>query len=304
LDRDRTELGPIPVKPLIERSRVRIVLDAIVPTMKTILYFVLFLFSSLSFKRYVAVLAYHSVDSNGSFFTVAPEMFNKQMDYMMKHCAIVSLQDVVDFAAGKRSLPRRSVALTFDDGYYDNYANVYAYAKKFTLPVAIFVTAGVVGGQMLLGNMSLKMLNWEQLQEMSRSGVTIGAHTRTHPNLQRVEEDRAREEIHGSKAEIEKVLGRPVQFFAYPYGAYTENLFAILESLDFAAAFGGDGLIRQGDNRYILKRVAMDKSVNFTIFKAKLTIATEWYRQVEKVGSRLVRLLPFSSDVTAAYEER
>ena len=60
---------------------------------------------------------------------------------------------------------------------------------------------------------------WEQIRELADGGVTIGAHTVTHPILSRIEEAKdVEQEIVQSKAEIEERLQRPVDFFAYPNG--------------------------------------------------------------------------------------
>jgi peptidoglycan/xylan/chitin deacetylase (PgdA/CDA1 family) len=259
-----------------------------------IIFFLLYPFARLTSKRYVPVLAYHSVDNNNSFFSVTPNEFVRQMEYLRRNYMIVSLHEVLEFVMGRRELPRKSVAITADDGYQDNYLNVYPYAKTNGLQIAIFVASGYVGKEMMLGNIPLKMLNWKEIAEMSRDKVTIGAHTVNHRDLRVVDNDEARSQILISKTSIEEAIGQPIGYFAYPFGACAAPLFALLKSLGFKAGFAtGDGLVSQGDNPYELKRITIDSSVSFFIFKAKLTLATEWYNGIERTAKSLAKKFPF-----------
>jgi peptidoglycan/xylan/chitin deacetylase (PgdA/CDA1 family) len=261
--------------------------------------------STFSRRRYIPILLYHSVDTNDSFYSVSPSVFAKQMEYLSRNFSIVTLEEVLEFVIGKRDLPRKSVAITFDDGYHDNYVNVFPHVKKYGFPIAVFVVSGCVGKEMTLGKVPLRMLDWEEIADMSRHNVTIGAHTVTHLDLRRVDLNEARHQMETSKAQIEEVIEQPVNFLAYPKGAYNRDLFAVVKSLNFVAAFAAesDGIVSQGDNRYALKRVSIDASVNFLTFKAKLTIASEWYRKIEKTGGRLLQRLPFLSGIANMYNK-
>jgi peptidoglycan/xylan/chitin deacetylase (PgdA/CDA1 family) len=83
------------------------------------------------------------------------------------------------------------------------------------------------------------MLSWDEVDALRGLGFSIGAHTVTHPILSRLTADRAWEEIHGSKAAIEKVLGEPVRGFAYPNGRaddYTETVTQLVRDAGFTCA--------------------------------------------------------------------
>ncbi len=62
------------------------------------------------------------------------------------------------------------------------------------------------------------ILSWEQVIEMDRDGVTIGAHSASHPNMETLSHDECREEALVSRIRLENILGHPVYHFAYPYG--------------------------------------------------------------------------------------
>jgi len=83
-------------------------------------------------------------------------------------------------------------------------------------------------------------LDWDQVRELSRAGIEMGAHTASHPLLTAVSLEEAESEILGSRKRIESEIGKPVQTFAYPNGGagdYTERHIEMLRRAGFASAF-------------------------------------------------------------------
>ena len=265
--------------------------------LQNLLYPILFLVSKVASKHEVAVLLYHSVDSNGAFHAIHPKEFMRQMEYLRKNYSIVSLDEIRKFVEKGNSLPKKSVAITFDDGYYDNYLNVYPYLRKLKLPAAIFLTTGYCGKKTPLDGIPLRMLGWNEIEEMSRYNIIIGAHTMTHPNLQKISLEKAENEILGSKEEIEKKIGRDVNYFAYPLGLYNDEIADLVYCLGFRGAFGGKGLIRKGDKPFVLKRVPVYSSVTFMMFKARLTRAIEWFERIEQSAKKMINNFPVLSQI-------
>jgi len=270
--------------------------------LKNLLYFILYLISKAMSRQEVSIIAYHSVDWNNSFYTVSPKEFRRQIEYLRKNYEVVSLDKIVDFVTGKKNLPKKSVAITFDDGYYDNYLNVYPYLKKFGLPATLFVTIGYIGKNIPLGNIPLKMLGWNEIKEMSQNNIDVGAHAISHPNLQVTDLQEAKNEVLKSKEEIEKKIGRSIDYFAYPFSRCNAEIIDLVESYGFKGAVDGDGLIRLGDDPFLLNRVSVDRSVNFLMFKARLTKAVEWYKKIEQKAKELLKKSPFMSTVSAMYK--
>ena len=157
---------------------------------------------------------------------------------------------------------------------------------------------------MSLGKVPIKMLSWDELVEMSRNKVTIGAHTVGHPDLRQVDTREAEDQIEKCKADIESAVGLPVVYFAYPKGGYNSSLFELLHDSGFKAGFGGDGIVQRGDNHYSLRRVSVDASVSFIIFKARLTVAVEWYGKIERAGAHFIRKFPFLAGIASIYNKR
>jgi peptidoglycan/xylan/chitin deacetylase (PgdA/CDA1 family) len=117
-------------------------------------------------------------------------------------------------------------------------------------------------------------LTWDQLRAM-KGLVTIGGHTRTHPWLSRLSRAEAEDEILGSKARIEEMLGTPVRHFAYPFGSpesFTAETVEILKAGGFvSAATTGRSPCRPGVSLYALPRILSDGSAGGKVVAARLS---------------------------------
>lgn len=120
-------------------------------------------------------------------------------------------------------------------------------------------------------SMPTPMLRWDQLAEMARIGMTIGAHTMTHPNLPSAGLAAASEEIRGSKARLERELGTPVTLFSYPNGGaetyFTDDLKRVVSESGYAAACSSRN--RFADARsdlYALERVQVQERLEDLVF--------------------------------------
>jgi peptidoglycan/xylan/chitin deacetylase (PgdA/CDA1 family) len=255
---------------------------------KTILLILAF-FSKLSFQKEVTTLLYHSIDSTEDPLAVDPAEFKRQIKYLQKKYAIVSLDAIIDYIEGKRDVPKKAVAITFDDGYHDFYKNVYPYLHKYNLPAAIFVTAGYVGKEWPIGTQH-KMLTWKEIEEISKNNIEIGAHTVTHPNMQEIDLKEAENEILGSKKVIEKHIKRKLKYFSYPFGRNTPEIVSLVKSLGFKGAFGGEEAIQKDMKIFALRRVQIDRSVSFLLFKAKLTKAVCWMEKIEGILKKCLKI--------------
>lgn len=114
------------------------------------------------------------------------------------------------------------------------------------------------------------MLTWEQLAEMDRLGMTIGAHTRTHPNLPSAGLEAAAAEIAGSKARLERELGHEVTMFSYPNGGaeryYTPELQREVARHFDAAASSRNAFAGPASDLYALERVEVEERLEDLVF--------------------------------------
>ncbi len=173
----------------------------------------------------IAVLTYHSLDDSGSVLSIAPPLFARQMQMLAD-----SQARVVSLMEARRALLEQApagplVVITFDDGFQNVAVHALPILHRHGFPATIFLVTDYCGadnswpGQP--GHVRRRaLLRWSEVKEMAAAGMTFGSHTLSHPDLTMMAHRKAEEEIVGSKKRIEDSLGRAVESFAYPYGAF------------------------------------------------------------------------------------
>jgi peptidoglycan/xylan/chitin deacetylase (PgdA/CDA1 family) len=180
---------------------------------------------NLSTRR--VVFCYHSVHPNRPYPSSKPETFERHVQWLKEHCRVASLVELVtDPRASVSGKP--VVAITFDDGHEDNHSIALPILTKHGVTATFFITAGFVERdaavlhrfQHLLGcgPDDLVPLDWEQIRELRASGMDIGCHTFSHPNLARLSAAAAAKELRTSRDLISERLGERIDLFAYPFG--------------------------------------------------------------------------------------
>jgi peptidoglycan/xylan/chitin deacetylase (PgdA/CDA1 family) len=246
--------------------------------------------SKAGFRREYTILMYHSISSTDDCFAVDPREFRRQIEYLRENYTIVSMDEMINFIGKRGDLPRKSVTITFDDGYHDFYINAYPYLRKNKLPATLFVTTGYVGSEWPRGNHH-KILTWKEIEEISKNQIEIAAHSVTHRDLREIDPSEAGVEIMRSKKEIEKHTKKGVRYFSYPFGNYDSRIVEIVKSSGFEAAVGGEGsnkYVRESTQVFVLKRVQVDRSISFTLFKARLTKAWDRLEVLEMMAKRMI----------------
>lgn len=221
--------------------------------------------------RGVVVLMYHSIGDSAEFFTVKPEEFEKQIAYLAEHkFNVVSVAFLAKMLAAKQSIPPKTVVLTFDDGYADNYYPAFPILKKYRLSADVFLITDRVGGTNTTrrGN-TFPMLNWEQIREMEASGlVKFYPHSHTHPKLPAIPPEAVAREILTSQRILQEQLGEERNIFAYPYGQSSAEAVDILQKNNFLSAFTVQtGRVQTNDHPLLLRRNSVDSGTSFAMFK-------------------------------------
>lgn len=186
----------------------------------------------------VVVLCYHSVSTEPCAVSARPEAFDQHLQWLKAHCEIVPFSHVADAARPGRP-GRPVVAITFDDGYADNYEYAFPLLRRHGAAATFFVTAGFLERDpQVMGRFhnSLRPLAWDQVREMRQAGMEFGAHTYSHPNLSRLDRVAAEVELKRSKFILEDRLGEPVSAMAYPFGVPRRHF--TTETMDIASAVG------------------------------------------------------------------
>ena len=205
----------------------------------------------------ILVLNYHQIANNFTPLSVPPAVFDEQMAYLKDHGYItITPEELYEGIEENLSLPEKPVLITFDDGYVDNYNNALPIIKKYGMRATVFIVPGFTDN-------NPNYLTWNQLKEMERNGFNGQSHTLTHQALEELPDDAIRAELLNSKLMLEKNLGHPIDFLAYPTGTYNLHIAGIAKDVGYKAAFTIKyGNVDKGSNIYALERVPIFQTEN------------------------------------------
>jgi peptidoglycan/xylan/chitin deacetylase (PgdA/CDA1 family) len=201
------------------------------------------------------ILVYHHIEGHRSGETalareldVSNTMFTTQMHYLVDHgFHVVSLDALVDALEGGKPLPEHSVVLTFDDGWLTQYQYALPVLKQLGLTATFFVITKSLG-------VDPGYMNWQQLKELQSAGMSIQAHSRTHPKLTEPSVSLTTE-VAGSRQDIQQNLGTTPDVFAYPYGEWDARTAAAVKGAGFRAARALSGITNTSSDLYALHSV-------------------------------------------------
>jgi peptidoglycan/xylan/chitin deacetylase (PgdA/CDA1 family) len=194
-----------------------------------------------------AILLYHRValttaDEDPLRLAVSPEAFESQMGYLWRRgYATTPLEERLGAEAGSRR-----VAITFDDGYLDNYAAAFPILQRYGFVATIFIVPGFVGAaRRWERTRPVPLMTWSHAREMARHGISFQSHTSTHPDLTGCDDERLWRELAGSRREIEERIGERVSALAYPFGAFDSRVLGFTERAGYRSAYAA-GMARAG----------------------------------------------------------
>jgi len=151
---------------------------------------------------------------------VAPHHFAAQMR-LLHRLGIkgLSLENAIPYLLGRKS--GRVAVLTFDDGFLSVFDEALPILARYDFSATCyFVTEKIAGCNDWDKPQARRapLMGEDELRQFVASGHEVGSHSLTHPHLTRLEQDQAQHEISQSKQRLERLAGRPVTSFAYPYG--------------------------------------------------------------------------------------
>lgn len=185
----------------------------------------------------VPVLMYHGVSDDtwgGSDLFISPANMEAQIKYLVDHgYTPIWFEDLPNVAQIEKP-----VILTYDDGYMDNYLELYPILQKYQVKATIFVITGSI-------DYNPKSLTSEQIREMSDSGlVSIQSHTVTHPYLGSQTPQQQEYELVQSQLTLAGITGKLPEVICYPSGNFNET------TLELAKKYYRMGINMNG-NQYI-----------------------------------------------------
>ncbi len=198
----------------------------------------------------IPILCYHNLgpESKGRLLLAASK-FDEQMRYLKANgYRVISMAEFVEFTRLGRQLPRKSIVLTFDDGYKSFMQYAYPLLKELGFTATLFVYTDYVGA-------GKNAFTWQELKELTAAGFDVEAHSKSHGDLRRVagEPDatyarRMQAELGQPQDLFKRNLGQPRTIIAYPYGSWDESLLSRLAEYGYVAGFS---VRRQGNASFV-----------------------------------------------------
>jgi peptidoglycan/xylan/chitin deacetylase (PgdA/CDA1 family) len=260
----------------------------------------------------IPILMYHSISDEPEkghpyfWINTSPKVFAEHMQFLHdNNYKVISLSEAVRLIEssslnsvvsdnkakiGPRSLHAtpftlnsdKFVVLTFDDGYRDFYTEAFPVLQQYGFTATVFLPTSFIDTGKKLGLKGKEHLNWAEVVELEREGITFGSHTVTHPQLSFLKRNQIESEVKESKGIIEDKIGKSIESFSYPFAFLEDREFKkfLGETLERAGYNNGVstriGTVTNGEDRFFLKRIPVNSFDDMPLFKAKLDGLYDW----------------------------
>lgn len=209
--------------------------------------------------------------------------FEANLRFLKRCTNVVSLED---FLSGRLSSESINTVITFDDGYKGWVSDALPILKELELPATFFISSGFVGlskqdeaefirSKLQINHKTTGGLNFEEVRRIAVEGFTVGGHTLNHCNLATLRDNvQLKYEIAEDKIRLERIIGKKIDYFAYPSGAFQNsniNLSKVLEESGYKGAVTTvSGFNIAGSNSYLLNRELTRASMPGLVFRARV----------------------------------
>ena len=189
------------------------------------------------------ILAYHSIlDNKDDLHSMHPDKFRDDMNWLSDNgYRCVNLGDYM-LEANLTGLPKKTLILTFDDGFRDFIDNAFILLRDLKFSATLFIVAELVGGvsEWRSKEFRYKLMSWDNISMLDSLGFRIGSHGLRHKRLIELNKKGMEHEIIDSKKMIEEHIGRPVLSFSYPWCVFDNEVRSIVRNANYRYAVAGD----------------------------------------------------------------
>lgn len=258
--------------------------------------------------RTLTILAYHRIAARPEgrtypfdlgLLSATPEEFHWQMGYLRRECNVLPLSSVSAYLSGRLRLPARAVAVTFDDGFIDNYEVAFPILREFSIPATIFVTTAHIGSDrpfwfemtvyammraaprtIQIDGLAMPLPTGDSEQERRASAIRLLNHLKSLPF----------EQLRCIVSTFEHELGASLKADEFS-ASRTMNWDQVREMADAGIEFGSHSA-----NHPVLTRLTSD-ALRFELTEAKRTLERELGRPVTQLAYPVGRSYAFSEEV-------
>jgi peptidoglycan/xylan/chitin deacetylase (PgdA/CDA1 family) len=238
------------------------------------------------------ILYFHSIHPSSQYANT-PEIFAGMMKSISNLAKICYTMTELTEKLNNQSISDNSVAITFDDGYHDNYEYAFPMLMDMGAKGTFYVIAGLIADKTMKPRLQtsdgLNMLTREQIVEMSNAGMEIGSHTWSHYALRNADKKTLQYELENSKKYLEDLTGRKVTSFSYPNGEVPMNipeneLFDLFKEIGYSnVATSKWGCVTNQSQSLQLDRQAVEVIDTPKDFRNKLKGKYDYLRLVQKI---------------------
>lgn len=222
-------------------------------------------FRSLFSSGKVTILMYHNItDGQEDYMSVHKDKFREQMQFIKDNgYNVISLDELYAYYIKGTPISDKSIIITFDDGYWNNYMYAYPVLKEFGFKATLFMITSMIDQKMYL--------NKDRIREMDANGVSIQSHTVNHLELNKMPYEKQLYELRESKKVLEDILGKKIEYISFPYGQFNKETIMITRKLNYKLAMGTvrEKAIRK-NGLYNLNRIAVFGNTDIKQFEELL----------------------------------
>lgn len=207
-------------------------------------------------KVKIPVLMYHSIEyEKGNELRVPKETFEKHMQWLHeKGFYTLTMKEYYKAITTGKQVPKKSILITFDDGYKDNYTNGLPIMKRYKMKGTIFVITSTI-------DKSKPFITSEEIKEFYNNNFDIESHTVNHRELNLMTYEEQLKELKESKETLDKLLNKETIAICYPVGRYNEDTLRACKEAGYKVAFTtAPGFSNVDQGLYKLKRVRINAS--------------------------------------------
>lgn len=188
-------------------------------------------------------------------YCVTADVFRRQMEYLADGgFRPLSLDDLLAGNAGPKG-----VAITFDDGWDNNYGAAWPIMAKLGLTATVFVVSGFMGQE--------GYMTWAQVRELSDAGISIQSHTASHRPLGLLADGEIRAELEESKKAIEDRIGRAVSHISMPQGVFDRRVIEMAAQAGYRSVSTSEpGIRHKAGNPAVLGRINISGGYDLATF--------------------------------------
>lgn len=177
----------------------------------------------------IPILCYHNLNpTRPGSMNMTPQKFESQIQWLKQNgFNIITLKEAVDYLQGKTdTLPKKSIVITFDDGWQSVYTYLLPIVQKYHFPVTLFIYPQTI-------STGKNAMTWEELLSLEKTGwFDVQSHTYSHPNFKHAKRQMSpdtyqrfmQKELGAAKKILEEKMGKKIVYLAWPFGIYDAEL--------------------------------------------------------------------------------